>query len=63
MVLLYHESICKTRDNLYIHKNELLNLLKKLQFYAFDKKHIPFSLIESGHFEPDEETFGEITMT
>ena len=31
--------------------------------YAFDKKHIPFSLIESGHFEPDEETFGEITMT
>ena len=31
--------------------------------YAFDKKHIPFSLIESGHFEPDEETFGEISMT
>lgn len=30
--------------------------------YAFDKKHIPFSLIESGHFEPDEETFGDISM-
>ena len=30
--------------------------------YAFDKKHIPFSLIESGHFEPDEETFGKMTM-
>lgn len=30
--------------------------------YAFDKKHIPFSLIESGHFEPNEEPFGEFSM-
>lgn len=29
---------------------------------AFGQKHIPFSLIESGYFEGEEESFGEITM-
>ena len=28
----------------------------------FNKKQIPFKLIESGYFEPEEQTFGEITM-
>ena len=31
--------------------------------WEFEKKHIPFDLIESGFFEDDqEETFGEMTM-
>lgn len=28
----------------------------------FNKKQIPFKLIESGYFEPEEQVFGEITM-
>ena len=31
--------------------------------WEFEKKHIPFDLIESGYFEDDqEESFGEMTM-
>ena len=30
---------------------------------SFAKKHIPFQLIESGYFEPEEQTFGEIKIT
>lgn len=29
---------------------------------VFDQKHIPFKTIESGYFEPEAETFGELTM-
>lgn len=33
------------------------------QGWAFEKKHIPFDLIESGYFEEEQgETFGEMTM-
>lgn len=28
----------------------------------FVQKHIPFKTIESGYFEPEDETFGELTM-
>ena len=30
---------------------------------SFARKHISFQLIESGYFEPEEQTFGEIKMT
>ena len=30
---------------------------------SFAKKHIPFQLIESGYFEPEEQTFGEMKLT
>ena len=30
---------------------------------SFAKKHIPFQLIESGYFEPEGQTFGEMKLT
>ena len=30
---------------------------------SFARKHIPFQLIESGYFEPEEQTFGEMKLT
>ena len=54
---------CITTDKYYsLVLNEVFDTWGHLG-WEFEKKHIPFDLIESGFFEDDqEETFGEMTM-